>query len=339
MQEVCWLSIDPVRRKVVFYPKNIAVRIEKSYSERTPHTAKACVLGSDFFNATVHMHPSGTFYQTTSSMLLGRAGFKQPGYRSVKRVIVPESKVIDIYSKQVHGEWRAAANELDSEIKFTEIISSDSIISSISYEIQLPYLWKSSDLLSEDNDNNDVISWQWCRGIPEKQGDLLKLSDEWWSPYPENHNGEIESGFANSLIQPTIQIADRKIEYIRDTCYAKQYDETGSKERMVRRVIIRVSGIKKMLDDMANPPKDMETIIANLPPDSIPHRFFCVITQKIMKNPVSAVDNFTYEKEVIERWLTNYDTSPLTGLPLESKVLAANNTISQQIQEFLEQYK
>lgn len=58
-----------------------------------------------------------------------------------------------------------------------------------------------------------------------------------------------------------------------------------------------------------------------------------------MKNPVSAVDNFTYEKEAIERWLTNHDTSPLTGLPLESKVLAANNTISQQIQEFLEEYK
>ena len=339
MQEVCWLSIDPVRRKVDFYPKNIAVRIEKSYSEREPHSAKACVLGSDFFNATVHMHPSGTFYQTTPGMSLGRAGFKQPGYRSVKRVIVPESKVIDIYAKQVHGEWRAAANELDSEIKFTETISSDNIISSISYEIQTPQVWKSSDLLTEDNDNKDVISWQWCRGVPEKQGDLLKLSDEWWSPYPENHNGEIESGFANSLLQPTIQIADRKIEYIKDTCYAKQYDETGSKERMVRRVIIRVSGIKKMLEDMANPPKDMETIIANLPPDSIPHHFFCVITQDIMKNPVSTVDNFTYEKEAIERWLTNHDTSPLTGLPLQSKVLAPNNTIYQQIQEFLDQHK
>ena len=50
MQEVCWLSIDPVMRKVDFYPKNIAVRIEKCYSEREPYSAKACVLGSDFFN-------------------------------------------------------------------------------------------------------------------------------------------------------------------------------------------------------------------------------------------------------------------------------------------------
>ena len=254
--------------------------------------------------------------------------FKQPGYRSVKRLNVPESKVVDIYAKQDHGEWRAAANELDSEVKFTENIDTDNIISSVNYEIQLPKVWKSSDLLMEDNDNNDAISCQWCRGVPENQGDLLKLSDEWWSPYPENHNQEIEEGFANSLLQPTIQIADRKIQYIRDTWYGKQYDETGSKERLVRRVIIRLSGIKKMLEDMANPPQDMQDIITNLPQDSIPQHFFCVITQDIMKNPVSTVDKFTYEKEAIERWLTNHQTSPLTGLPLVSFVYSFYNLIN-----------
>ena len=97
---------------------------------------------------------------------------------------------------------------------------------------------------------------------------------------------------------------------------------------MVRRVIIQVRGVKKMLEDMANPPKDMETIIANLPPDSIPHHFFCVITQDIMKNPVSTVDKFTYEKEAIERWLTNHDTSPLTGLPLAKASVSSDSTNS-----------
>ena len=337
MEEVCWLSIDPVRRKVDFYPKNIAVKIEKSYSEGESYTVKTCVLGIDFFNATVHIHPSGSFYQTTPGMSVGRADFKQQGFRSVKRIIVPESKVINVYAKQVDGEWRIAANEMDSEATFTETIPLDNIISPLNNEITIPQVWKSSDLLSEDNDNLEVISWQWCRGVPEKQGDLTRLSNKWWSPYPEHHNVEIEAGFENCMIQSNIQIADRRIEYIRDRCYAKQYDETGSKERMVRRVIIRVSDIKKMLEDMANPPKDMETIITNLPPDSIPHHFFCVITQDIMKNPVSTVDNFTYEKYAIERWLSSHNTSPLTGLPLESKILAPNNTIYQQIQEFFEQ--
>lgn len=32
--EIAWLSVDPVRRKVDFYPRSIAQRIEKSYNER-----------------------------------------------------------------------------------------------------------------------------------------------------------------------------------------------------------------------------------------------------------------------------------------------------------------
>lgn len=339
MQEICWLSIDPVRGRVDLYPKNMAARIEKSYSERERSSPQTCILGQDFFNATIHIHPSGSFYQTTPGMSLGRAGFKPAGFRSVKRVIVPESKVINVYAKQVDGEWRSTDNQLDSEITFRETIPSDNIISSLNNEIKPLQVWKSSDLLTDDNDNLEVISWQWCRGVPEKQGDLLQLSNKWWSPYPEHHNVEIETGFENCMIQSIIQIDDRRIEYISGTCYAKQYDETGSKERMVRRVTIRISDVKKMLEDMANPPKDMETIIANLPPDSVPHHFFCVITQNIMKNPVSTVDNFTYEKEAIERWLTNHDTSPLTGLPLQSKLIVANNNIYHQIQEFLEQHK
>ena len=101
--EVCWLSVDPVRRKVDFYPRPIAARIEKSYHERDPWAPSACVLGSDFFNATVHFHPSGSCYQTTPGMSMGRAGFKQPGYRSVKRVVKPAdgSGRVAIYSKQV----------------------------------------------------------------------------------------------------------------------------------------------------------------------------------------------------------------------------------------------
>ena len=77
---ICWLSVDPVRRKLDFYPRAIAARVEKAFRERgawsegtlnssitlsTEHPSSdpggvaACVLGSDFFNATVHFHPSG----------------------------------------------------------------------------------------------------------------------------------------------------------------------------------------------------------------------------------------------------------------------------------------
>ena len=98
---VCWVSIDPLRRKVDFYPKIITQRIENSYIERDMHSISTCVLGSDFFNATVHFHQSGIQYQTTPGMSLGRARFKQPGYRSVKRCIVAPDGTITIHTRRL----------------------------------------------------------------------------------------------------------------------------------------------------------------------------------------------------------------------------------------------
>lgn len=51
--EVVWLFIDPVRRKVDFYPKPISERIEKSFNEQSndivKRVIKTCILGQDFF--------------------------------------------------------------------------------------------------------------------------------------------------------------------------------------------------------------------------------------------------------------------------------------------------
>ena len=40
--------------------------------------------------------------------------------------------------------------------------------------------------------------WQWCRGVPERNGNLLALSEEWWCPYPEATNAAVEAAFASS---------------------------------------------------------------------------------------------------------------------------------------------
>ena len=63
MSQFVWASVDPVRRKVDIYPKTIALRIEKSYNELDVFGRSPCVLGSDFFNATVPFSPSGTHFR------------------------------------------------------------------------------------------------------------------------------------------------------------------------------------------------------------------------------------------------------------------------------------
>ena len=51
---------------------------------------------------------------------------------------------------------------------------------------------------------------------------------------------------------------------------------------------------------------------------------YCPISQEIMTDPVICSDGTTYQREHIQRWLSDHNTSPLTGLPLDSLHLTPN---------------
>ncbi|MEI6529718.1 MAG: ankyrin repeat domain-containing protein [Candidatus Falkowbacteria bacterium] len=67
-------------------------------------------------------------------------------------------------------------------------------------------------------------------------------------------------------------------------------------------------------------------------------KYLCVITKKIMMEPVFTADGQTYEREAIEEWFKEHDTSPKTGLPLANKQLTPNLDKKTDIMEFLEQH-
>jgi len=69
----------------------------------------------------------------------------------------------------------------------------------------------------------------------------------------------------------------------------------------------------------------------------IPPEFRCAITGLIMIEPVSTCDGQVYEREAIERWLEEHNTSPLTGKVLDNKILTPNLFAKVTIQSFLEQ--
>tara|TARA_B110001452_G_C15235449_1_gene427768 strand:- start:2049 stop:3152 length:1104 start_codon:yes stop_codon:yes gene_type:complete len=345
MTEVCWVSIDPVRRKLDFYPKAIASRIEKAYGERDPWQPSACVLGSDFFNATIHFHVSGSCYQTTPGMSMGRAGFKQTGYRSVKRATKPATgDSVVVFSKQVHGEWRIALTESDSEFKFEERMPSECIVEGSAdltddvFNRLNP--WSGDDLASGAWDQN-VVVWQWCRGTPENQGNLMALSEEWWCPYLQDQNSTIETAFSLKRDNAEIEIIDRgtyTIIFNGDQAFASQRDSTRRKNRMIRRSIKSVQELKVMIDRMACPPFDLDEIISRLPDGTTPHHFYCAITQAIMVDPVKTIDGMTYDRPAIVRWFQEHSTSPLTGLSLASKALTPNTTLKEQIEAFIHEH-
>ena len=343
---ITWLSIDPVRRKVDFYPKAIAARIEKCYKDSDRWVPTACVLGKDFFNATITFHPSGSCYQTTPGLSMGRTGFKQPGYRSVKRYIIEEDNtnhMYTIFSQQIRGEWRLSINNGDTGVasvaKLEDVIPENCIIDSdyvdtISYSITA---WKPEYLHSNSLDTN-VVVWQWCKGTRENQGNIMALSNEWWIPYLYEQNIEIETAFNREECEANIHIpvsnTIRKIVFQSNTCFATQRDTNNRKVRCVRRVIITVQELKEMLNRRATFHVD-PTILTNITdPDTIPHEFYCCISQNIMTDPVKTIDGFTYDRSSIERWFSDHDTSPLTGLRLASTALEPNIILREQIEKY-----
>jgi hypothetical protein len=304
-----WISLDPVRRKVDFYPKLIAHRIEFDYQHRNINNTTKCDLGKDFFNATIHFHPNGVFCQTTKSLIFGRNTFKEPGYRSVRRIILEEGqKTIILYSKFVSEELRITDNKVDSEITFNENIPLDVIINTDNYQDNPPSLniWKMEDLTSGLNDSN-VIVWQWYMGIVQEPAKLNCLNDNCFVPYSNNLNEEIEKAYQNqkNTIIKLPTIGYRHIEFISGTCYAKQKSLDGLKVRIVRRVVKTINEVIMMFNRMSTLQIDINEILENLPDGTIPHHYYCPIFQDIMKNPVTTVDGHIYDEKAILTWFNH----------------------------------
>ncbi|KAL1215045.1 U-box domain-containing protein 52 [Cardamine amara subsp. amara] len=62
-------------------------------------------------------------------------------------------------------------------------------------------------------------------------------------------------------------------------------------------------------------------------PSGPPSHFICPLLKGVMNEPCVAADGYTYDREAIEEWLREKDTSPVTNLPLPNKKLLANYTL------------
>ena len=349
--QVSWLSVDPLRRKIDFYPYNIALRIEKAYKEQNETSQYKCVLGSDFFNSTIHFNANGSCYQTTPGVLMGRAGYKQPGHRSVLRVYKPsDNNNIIVHCQYVSGELRIIEKKPNIDINidrdvdetFNEIIPSECLIDIETIdknEITDFKPWTNDDLSNESLSDVSVVVWQWCNALPEYQGNLIALTENWWRPYMSNQNMIIEEAFANDSKSVNITIPDCGIYTIKFTpgqMFGSQNNYVDRKHRVVRRVIKTVNELKNIFLNIPPLPVNISKLINTLPDGTVPDEFLCCITQDIMRDPVKTIDGHTYDKPGILRWFETNSTSPLTGLPLPSKSLTPDKALYDKIEKFID---
>ncbi|KAK9866954.1 hypothetical protein WJX84_006924 [Apatococcus fuscideae] len=58
-----------------------------------------------------------------------------------------------------------------------------------------------------------------------------------------------------------------------------------------------------------------------------PSALLCPITQEVFEDPVVAADGFTFEREAIEAWLKQHNTSPMTNMQLPHTSLIPNHAL------------
>jgi len=85
---------------------------------------------------------------------------------------------------------------------------------------------------------------------------------------------------------------------------------------------------------------DLETILNPKPftQEELLQLYCCPITTRLMREPVTTSDGHTYEREAIEAWLENHDTSPMGSEPLESKKLTPVLLATKAVGSLLEKY-
>ena len=130
---VCWVSIDPVKGDINFYPKEFAKRIEDVFTARNPIKISSCELGKEFFHATVHFHEN-SIYQTTPV-----TGYRRAGFRSVKRVSnINTGDILKLWISEPQGEYRLIEeNIIGYKICVKAVILENFIIQSKSKSIEM----------------------------------------------------------------------------------------------------------------------------------------------------------------------------------------------------------
>lgn len=82
-------------------------------------------------------------------------------------------------------------------------------------------------------------------------------------------------------------------------------------------------------------PKSMDVVSTHIPKDDVGvlRNMLCPIGQSLLKDPVVAIDGYSYERMNIEAWFQIKHTSPMTGEPVSDTRLFPNRGLRLIIQE------
>lgn len=134
-------------------------------------------------------------------------------------------------------------------------------------------------------------------------------------------------------------IIDPELQEYHQQLMIQQSQETQSLE-IVQQLERQAAQIReKISKGMINP--KLEIIKRRLKlynKNEIPDEFICPITRDIMSDPVITVDGHSYQREAIQQWLSEHNTSPKTGLRLGTTRLFPNHALRSRIENWSQGY-
>ncbi|XP_050150495.1 putative U-box domain-containing protein 50 [Malus sylvestris] len=113
---------------------------------------------------------------------------------------------------------------------------------------------------------------------------------------------------------------------------------TNGPNRDLRRIMEELGEIRKRADVLVargGSGLNIKGIVHGEVTNDVPSVFICPIFQEVMKDPHIAANGFSYEQEAIGKWLRlGHDTSPMTNLKFENKILIPNHTLRSLAQDW-----
>ena len=92
--------------------------------------------------------------------------------------------------------------------------------------------------------------------------------------------------------------------------------------------------LEKMILDLMHYHKKLAEII-NAESEDFPDYYKCPISWEKLSNPVVSCEGHSYEKWAIDKWLLTQETSPITGLTLESHNLIHNYALKSAMDDYI----
>ena len=168
--------------------------------------------------------------------------------------------------------------------------------------------------------------------------------------YQQKYNNQKKRDIISNIINKSyfkLQIGGKRSRELERSRYIRPEDDTNLRQEQID------DQLKQFLERLKN--KEIQTVEPKLTSKQRKLRFMrqekkrkriellesfekliqCPITYEIMIDPVITSDGHTYERESIQQWLKENNTSPITGLDLLNKKMRPNYALKNIIENII----